>query len=318
SCAAPAKEAVHHAFFAMDTYMELTAYGEEALLTECEAIVTGLEAELSVTRPETAVARLNTTGAATLSDRAANLLRAALAISRRTGGALDLTIYPVVRAWGFTTGEHRVPPAEERAALVEKVDYTKISLDGNAVSLPAGFELDFGGVTKGYAADLMAAHLRENGVRSALLNLGGNVQCVGAKPDGSPWRVAVQNPTGSGYLCVLSVSDCAVVTSGGYERYFEEDGEVYWHIMDPETAAPAHAGLISVTIVTSSGLLADGLSTSLFVLGLEEAATLWRESGDFEAIFVTEAGEVYITEGLEERYTAASADYPTYEVLRRG
>lgn len=141
----------------------------------------------------------------------------------------------------------------------------------------------------------------------------------GAKPDGTPWRVAVQDSLGEGLLCALEIENKAVITSGGYERYFVEDGVTYWHILDPKTGAPAHSGLVSVTIVGENGLVCDGLSTALFVMDLEDAAALWRESGDFEAIFVTEDKQVYITEGIADictllgDYTQTSA-----QVIRRG
>jgi thiamine biosynthesis lipoprotein len=133
--------------------------------------------------------------------------------------------------------------------------------------------------------------------------LGGNVQALGAKPDGSPWRVAVQDPSGEGYLGVLEIDGQAVITSGGYERYFVEDGVTYWHIIDPTTGTPARSGLISVTIVGDSGLLCDGLSTSLFVMGLEDATQFWQENSGFEAVFVTEDGQITITEGLQDKFS---------------
>jgi thiamine biosynthesis lipoprotein len=284
----------------MDTVMDLRVQGSEELLRAAEQEIYGLEKLLSVTDEGSEVYALNRAGEGALSEPAAALLRSGLALCERTGGALDLTVYPLVRAWGFTTGEYRVPSEEERAALLEKVDYTGVSVDGaGRVTLPPGTELDLGSVAKGWAADRVTALWREAGVTSALLNLGGNVHALGTKPDGTAWRVAVADPFGgSGCLGVLEVTDKAVVTSGGYERYFERDGETYWHILDPATGAPAKSGLVSVTVVGEKGVTCDGLSTALFVLGAEKAAALWRESDDFEAVFVTEAGEILVTAGL--------------------
>ena len=234
--------------------------------------------------------------------------------------ALDLSVYPIVRAWGFTTGSYQVPDEETIQALLPLVDYTKIQYNDatGAVVLPAEMEIDLGSVAKGYAGQLAAQMLRERGVESALLNLGGNVQTVGTKPDGSSWQIGIKDPKGEDAMMVLSVADQAVVTSGGYERYFEQDGQTYWHIMDPFTGHPADSGLISVTIVGDEGVVCDGLSTALFVMGLEKAADLWAQSGDFEAVFVTASGEVYITEGLRDRFalTEQYADTPVSVIGR--
>lgn len=211
---------------------------------------------------------------------------------------------PIVRAWGFTTGDYQVPDESTIQSLLPMVDYTKVEFDestGN-VTIPSGMTIDLGSIAKGYAGQQSAQYLRDHSVTSALLNLGGNVQTVGSKPDGSLWKVGIKDPNGDTPMMVLSVTDQAVVTSGGYERYFEQDGHTYWHIMDPATGHPADSGLCSVTIVGDDGGVCDGLSTSLFVMGLEKAADFWSKSDDFEAVFVTDSGEVYITEGLKDKF----------------
>ena len=152
--------------------------------------------------------------------------------------------------------------------------------------------------------------MKQGGAASALLDLGGNIQAVGSKPDGSPWRVAIRDPAGDGNIGVVEVADQVVVTSGGYERYFEEDGVLYWHIIDPATGWPARSGLTSVTVVGESGLLCDGLSTALFVMGREGALEHWRQHRDFEAVLVSEDGSVTITAGLEGRFTPADPARP--------
>lgn len=306
---APRPEPAETTFAAMDTVMTLTVYGGEAdALSAARDRVLELEARLSVTDPDSEIAALNREGTAALSPDTAELLSRSLELCARTGGALDVTIYPVVRAWGFTTGDYAVPDKDTLSALLEKVDYTKVRLEGNAASLPAGAELDLGAVAKGYAGDELAALLREKGVESALLELGGNIHTIGSKPDGSDWRVAVRDPADpEGYLGVVSVSGKAVVTSGGYERYFEEGGVRYWHIMDPASGAPARSGLASVTVAADSGLYADALSTALFVMGREKALDYWRTHRDFEAILVSEDGSVTVTEGLEKSFTLSGA-----------
>ena len=313
-------EPVQGTFFAMDTVMDFTIYGESGLIDQSESLIASLESLVSVTDANSELYAINQTGSGTLTGKASSLMEQALEICRRTDGALDLSIYPIVRAWGFTTGSYQVPDEAEIQALLPLVDYRKIQYDAadGDVTLPEGMKIDLGSVAKGYAGQLVAQMLREHGVQSALLNLGGNVQTVGAKPDGSPWQIGIKDPQGEDAMMVLSVEDQAVVTSGGYERYYEQDGQTYWHIMDPSTGHPADSGLISVTIVGDEGVVCDGLSTALFVMGLEKAADLWAQSGDFEAVFVTASGEVYITEGLRDRFalTEQYADTPVSVIER--
>ena len=313
-------EPVQGTFFAMDTMMDFTIYGESGLINQSESLIASLESLVSVTDTGSELYAINQTGSGTLTGKASSLMEQALEICRRTDGALDLSIYPIVRAWGFTTGSYQVPDEEAIQSLLPLVDYTQIQYDAatGVVTLPEGMEIDLGSVAKGYAGQLAAQMLRNSGVESALLNLGGNVQTVGAKPDGSPWQIGIKDPQGEDAMMVLSVEDQAVVTSGGYERYFEQDGQTYWHIMDPSTGHPADSGLISVTIVGDEGVVCDGLSTALFVMGLEKAADLWAQSGDFEAVFVTASGEVYITEGLRDRFalTEQYADTPVSVIER--
>ena len=300
--------------FAMDTMMRFTLYGEEAqtgaVLAQIPTQLGALEAELSATREDSDIFRIDRAEGQPVEVRASvsELLSDALELCRITGGALDITAYPAVKAWGFTTGEHRVPDEEELAALAAKIDYAAVGSDGPTVTLPAGMELDVGAVTKGYAGDLLAEAVRTNDISSALLDLGqSTIVAIGTKPGGKPWRIGIRDPAGESYLAVVELTDMSLGTSGGYQRYFEEDGVVYWHILDPDTAAPARSGLASVTVVAPSALLCDGLSTALFVMGLEEGAQFWRDHPEleFDALFITEEGQILCTAGLEGRASLA-------------
>ena len=315
-CASAPTQAVPTAeatFFAMDTVMNLRIYegGDEGVLTDAEARVRELEALWSVTGEGSEIYALNHAGAAELSPETADLLDTALGMCQRTDGALDISIYPVLRAWGFTTGEYAVPDGETLSALLSCVDYTQVAQDGTYAALPEGMEIDLGSVAKGCTGWWLSWLLRENGVTSALLDLGGNIQAVGAKPDGSPWRVGVRDPAGDGNIGVVEVVDQAVITSGGYERYFEQDGVRYWHILDPKTGQPARSGLSSVTVVGGTGAVGDtgavcdALSTALFVLGREGALDFWRRyraEWDFELVLVEDGGAVTVTAGLENTF----------------
>ena len=330
--------------FAMDTVMELQIQGDEELLREGEALIRSLEKELSVTDENSEIARLNKDGKAALTEDVAELMGKALDICDSTDGALDITIYPVLKAWGFTTGEYRVPADEEIQELLENVDYHGVDITsfdagaaedrasdtessvstidsdelsdatGTICEIPEGTQVDLGSVAKGYTSMSLYNLFTDKGVTSGLINLGGNVQCIGSKINGDDWKVAVKSPfidSSSGILGVLSVSDLAVVTSGGYERYFEEDGKTYWHILDPKTGKPAENGLVSVTIIGKDGLLCDGLSTALFVKGLDEAIRYYQENRDkeFDMVLVTDDREVYLTEGVADKFSLASEYY---------
>ena len=303
-------------FLAMDTVMTLKIYGDADAVSDAEAKIGELERLLSTTDPASEIAVLNREGTGEVSAATAELISAALTLCERTDGALDITVYPVVRAWGFTTGSYRVPDEEELAAARGKVGYGRVTVSEKAVTVGDHGEIDLGSVAKGYAVDCLTEFLRSRGVQSALLNLGGNVQAIGSRPDGEGWRVAIKAPKGDGYAAILTVSDSAVVTSGGYERYFEADGVIYHHIIDPATGYPVRNGLASVTVVTESGLLADGLSTALYVMGADRAAEHWRANRDFEAVFITDEGELQITEGLESKLSLPDGLNAKVKVIR--
>lgn len=298
-------------WFAMDTYVTMTVWGTrpETALEEAAGCLRELEGILSVTDEKSDLYAVNHNGGETVfvHRQTADLLSFALEMAEKTGGALESTLYPVLTAWGFTTEEKRVPAEEELTKLLRLVDYEKVSLDGNRVRLPSGMMLDLGAVGKGYAGDVVIQLLREEGITSALLDLGGNIQAIGTKPDGSPWRLGLRDPFSEGTLGTLEIADLAVVTSGAYERYFTgDDGTVYGHILDPSTGYPARSGLASATVIAPEGKLCDALSTALFVMGPEKAAEFWRQDPSFEMLLITEDGEILLTEGIAEKFSLDS------------
>lgn len=299
--------------FAMDTVMLLTVYGDQAQqgLDQAEQTIQKLEKLWSATDENSEIWALNHSGGnwVELSEDTREILSRGLELCALTDGALDLTAYSAVQAWGFPTGAYRVPDEAELEQLVGTIDYTQVELDDNQARLPEDMSLDLGAVAKGRLGEVLSQDLKELGVTSALLELGGNIQTVGTKPDGSRWRVGIQDPNSQegGYLAIVEVADQAVVTSGDYQRYFEQNGQTYCHIMDPATAAPADSGVDSVSIVGSDGTVCDALSTALFVMGEEKGAQFWKDHPelDFEAIFVSRDGTIAVTEGLEEHFTLA-------------
>ena len=294
-------------FFAMDTVMSFTAYGErgeeavEAAVQEVER----LDALLSTGIAESEVSRINASGEGDLSEDTEKILSEGLAIWKQTGGLFDVTIYPLMQLWGFPTGNYHVPTKEELKQTMSLVDSSEVILDGNHVTLGEKQKMDLGGIAKGYTSNRIMEIFQEYGVTSAMVSLGGNVQTLGKKPDGTDWQVGIQNPDNvqGDLLGAVAVQDQAVITSGGYERYFEENGQTYIHILDPRTGCPAESGLASVTIVSSNGMLADALSTSLYIMGLDEAEAYWRIYADeFDMILMTDDGTVYVTEGIRDRF----------------
>ena len=305
------EEKANKEVFAMDTYMTLTAYGAnaQAAVDAASAEITRIENMVSTGIDTSEIAKLNKTGSATLSKDAAYLVQRSLEIYDSTGGAFEISIYPIMQAWGFTTQNYRIPKKSELKSLLKKVDSKQIqfSEDSGKISFgKKGMEIDLGGIAKGYTSGRIMDIFREQGIQSGVVSLGGNVQVMGSKTDGSLWRVAVENPKDeSDYLGVLETKDRAVITSGGYERYFEEDGKRYHHIIDPKTGYPADSGLSSVTIISSDGTLADGLSTSLFIMGKKKAIAYWKQHKDeFDAILVDDDGKLFVTEGVADSFTS--------------
>lgn len=300
--------------FAMDTYMTLTGYGEkcEEALDEAVAEIERLDNLLSTGNAESEIAQLNQNGKGMISTDTQVMLEESIFLFESTEGAFDITIYPLMQEWGFTTEQYQVPGEDALQQLLNNVDTSLLDYDAQThmLTLGEGQGIDLGAIAKGYTSNRVMEIFEEYELVSGVVSLGGNVQCYSSKIDGSPWRCGVVNPLDpdnmNNYMGIVSVVDKAVITSGGYERYFEDEttGEKYHHILNPETGYPADSGLISVTIVSENGMLADGLSTSVFIMGLEKAEAYWQEYGDtFDMILMTEEQEIYITEGLEDCFT---------------
>lgn len=295
---------------AMDTVMTLTAYGadRDRALEEAVAEIQRLDSLLSIGNDSSDISRLNREKTAVLSPDAASLLGSALDLARDTQGIFDPTVYPLVKLWGFYDKDYHVPSRQELSQALDLVDYREVSLgeDGQA-SLGPGQQIDLGGIGKGFTSQRVTELLRDAGITSAMVSLGGNIQCLGAKPDGSPWNIGIRDPFGEDVYAAVRVTDKAVITSGGYERYFKDPdtGNIYRHILDPRTGFPAEKGLSSVTVITSDGTLGDGLSTALYIMGLEDAASYWQNHREaFEAVFITDDGTLYATEGLRGSLTS--------------
>ena len=296
---------VEREIFAMDTVMTVRVWGDETDVSAAVAEINRLDASLSVTNEDSEVFALNRDGEAEFGMDAFDLLIKAIAVSRRTDGTFDPTVYPLVEAWGFTKDTQAVPSQSEIDAALAFVGYEQLENGLDVTNISTDGKIDFGGIAKGYTAQKVVEMLQSRGVKTAFLYLGGNVQTLGSKPDGEAWIVGIVDPESpsQAIACLRFYGSMALVTSGGYQRFFEENGVRYHHILDPKTGMPAETGLASVTVLAHDGTLADGLSTALFVMGMEKATALWRESDDFEAVFITQDGAIFSTEGAASMLT---------------
>jgi thiamine biosynthesis lipoprotein len=310
SATVAATEKFTQTVYAMDTVMSLTAYGPAAEegLQKAATEIERLEHLLSTTDTGSDIWTLNDQGAALVDGETGKLIQRALEAAQLSDGDFDPTLGCLMELWGFrSNGSYQVPVPEELEKALEAAGYWKVSLEetetGYTATVPDGCHLDLGGIAKGYTSQQVLEQLAQAGVTSAVVSLGGNVGTLGQKPDGSLWTVAVQDPSGEdSYIATLTLGGQEerwyAITSGAYERYFEQDGVRYHHILDPSTGYPADSDLLSVTVVSQDGTLADALSTALFVKGLQGALDFWRaNSQDFDLILVTEA-ELYVTGDL--------------------
>ncbi|MBR4657898.1 MAG: FAD:protein FMN transferase [Clostridia bacterium] len=319
------EKAEEREFFAMDAYMRIRVFGApDGALDEAEDEIEALSALLSATDEKSEIYALNHAEgkAMTVSPDAFDIIERGLELSRELGGCFELSLRPVSRAWGFTEDENRIPPESELRELLKLVGDERIVTDRavRTVALPAGFELDLGALAKGYAADRAKERLSDAGVSAALIDLGSStILAFGKKPDGSKWKIAVRDPMGGDTPAgTIEFDGGAISTSGGWERYFEgPDGQVYWHIIDPRTGAPARTGAYSVTVLTDDALYGDALSTALFVMGPEKALGYYETHGDLDFIMFLEDGSVLATPGMSELFTPSGA-YENARVVTTG
>ena len=301
--------------FAMDTYMTVKVWSADSSLPDrAETEISRLEGIFSVNLDGSDVSRINTAHgeAVTVSPDTAAVMAEGLRIGNESGGALDISLYPVSKLWGFTQPEQHVPEPDALQDALQAVDFTKILQNGTTVTVPDGTELDLGALAKGYTGDRIIELFRESGAESAIIALGGNVQTLGTKPDGSLWTVGIANPFAPNEtLCSIRAGECAVITSGNYERYFEENGNRYHHILDPSTGFPAENGLVSVTVVGECGLISDALSTALFVEGKDNAIAHWQKRQNFGMLLITDEPAVYYTPDLNPDIPS---DIPAQEI----
>lgn len=306
---------------AMGTVVKKTLYVEDetksdAINKKIDACLNEVESQLSVRVPDSEIAKCNRNyavdGVYTLPEDIMGYLKKEMEISRESKGAFSPCIRPLAELWGIEEGKTTVPTENDIRKTLENTSNVNFEIVENGVIFHTDkMAIDFGATGKGIACDKVIALLAEEEVEGAVVSVGGNVAVYGDKGDHKKWHIGIQDPRGKEgeYLGVVDVSGNTVIaTSGDYEKYFEEGGKRYHHILDPATGYPAENGLISVTIISDDGFMADALSTTCFVMGLKRGMEYAEQKG-VEAIFVTKEKEVYITKGIKKSFYLQSEQY---------
>ncbi len=291
-------------FFAMDTIIDITIYGEnyENAFKECSKELNRLDKLFSVTDENSDIYKINNSNSerVEVNKDTLSVVTSAIELSNITNGDFDITIYPLVELYGFTTDEYYAPTQEEIDEKLNLVNYKNIIIDDTSIAIDKGMAIDLGGIAKGYASGSLKEILIDNGVEKAIISLGGNVETVGIKSDNEKWQVGVQNPEAEDIIMTLAVGETTVITSGAYRRNVTIDGEFYHHIIDPKTGKPADSGVKSVTIVGDDGVHGDALSTALYVKGEKEGIEFLKENKDIKAIVIADDNKIYISKDLKE------------------
>lgn len=305
--------------FALDTVIDITAYGSNAKSAVSAATreIYRLEKLFSVTKEDSDIYRLNHAGSdeVVLNDETYSLLQRAKDISTVTNSKFDVTIYPVIKLWGFTEKDYKIPSPSQLTEALKIVNTDNIILlENNTARLLNNAQVDLGGIAKGYIGDKAAQAMKAAGCESGLISLGGNVRTIGTKSSGEKWSIGIKSPDSTDYFATLSTEECSVITSGSYQRNFTKDGVTYHHIIDPETGKPSDSDAVSVTIIGKNGAVCDALSTAIFIGGSAYAETLSKSIGDFEYIILTKDNKIYISETLKDSFTL-SESFSAYQVI---
>lgn len=308
------QEPITRTDFKLNTIVTITIYDSEdaSLLTECMKICDKYEAIFSRTNPGSELSKLNqrklpaisgTSDTYRISEPLADLISLGLHYSRESEGAFDIAIAPLTSLWDFSSEAPKVPEASAIREALSETGSEDVSLKGQDITLPSpDTAFDLGGIAKGYIADRIKDYLLSENVQSAIISLGGNVVCIGTKPDHAPFKIGIQKPFAdrNETIAVMNITDQSVVTSGIYERCFEENGTLYHHILNPSTGYPYDNDLVSVTIISDKSADGDALSTTCFALGYEKGLAYAQSLDNIHAIFITKDYKVHYTEDFQD------------------
>lgn len=305
------KEPVTMSDFALDTYISVTVYDDANKTAAMESLnlCKNYEGIFSRTDAGSELYKLNSLSAAsfgitdfTASVPLRNIIETGIYYGRLTGGAFDITIEPLVSLWNIMGDNPHVPDESDINAAISHINYENVSTEGSSITCLSGTTIDLGAIAKGYIADSMKDFLTSKGISSGIINLGGNILCIGSKPDGSAYKIGIKKPfSESGEIILtLNIKDMSVVSSGIYERYFYENDTLYHHVISPFTGYPADNGITGVTIISEKSVDGDCLSTACLILGLENGIKLINSLENFYAIFITEDNQIYYSNGAED------------------
>lgn len=304
-------EPISKTAFKLNTVVTLKIYDsrDETLLDDALAICDKYENIFSRTKETSELYKLNhkalpqSDSAFLLSEDLTNLISTGLYYSKLSNGGFDITIEPISSMWDFVSEEKKIPNDTALKAALPMVNYQNLHLNGNRLQFSQeGMRLDLGAIAKGYIADQIKEFWISKGVKNAIIDLGGNTLCIGGKPDGTPFHIGIQKPFAerSETIATLDLKDKSVVSSGIYERCFEEDGHFYHHILNPKTGYPYDNSLISVTIISNKSVDGDGLSTTCFALGLDKGLELINSLPDVHAVFITDDYQLHYSDHFHE------------------
>ena len=319
----------------LNTAVQITIYDsqDKALLDDCLALCDKYELVFSRTNEKSELYKLNhrkdtsdkdpntdrqttpypVSGTADtwhISEDLAALLSEGLDITRESDGAFDIAIAPLTSLWDFTAEDPKVPDDAAIQKALPLCSSDGVTIDGQDITLPSDdIQFDVGAIAKGYIADRMKDFLVKKGVNSAIINLGGNVLCIGSKPDGTPFKVGIQKPFAdrNETEAVMDITGKSVVSSGIYERCFKQNGKLYHHILNPKTGYPYDNSLVSVTIISDQSVDGDALSTTCFALGLEDGLKFAEKKG-VQAVFITEDYELHYTDGFQDEINVTDVE----------
>jgi thiamine biosynthesis lipoprotein len=303
----------------LETIVKISIYDSapEGVFNRIFTLIQDFENKFSRNIPESEISAINSNSGKNgipVSEDTFNLIKKGLEYSKISGGKFDLSIGPLVSLWGIGTENAKVPPESEIIKTLKLTDYRKIELDKNSFNVglaDKNMEIDCGAIAKGYIADRTADLLKSEGVKSAIINLGGNILTIGSKPDGTPFRIGIQDPSDvrGEYIGIVTLIGKSIVTSGIYERYFEENGERYHHILDTDTGYPVINRILGISVITDKSVDGDALSTTLYTMGVEKGLIYAGNDKDIEVLYVTDENEIHMSEGFKDHFNLKSSKY---------